>query len=199
MRAGAAYVPLDPGAPDERLEFMLDDADVTVVVTTSSLAGNVEGDGRSLVLLDTDRPAIEALPPGPLGVEVGADDLAYVIYTSGSTGIPKGVLIEHGGVSNLAGVVADIFRLDRTSRVLQFASFAFDASVTELLVPLTTGATVVMAAHEVLASGRGLVELLATDRVTVATLPLPCSPCCRMPCSPISGPCARPVRCALRT
>jgi amino acid adenylation domain-containing protein len=171
LRAGGAFVPLDPAAPDDRLRFMLDDADVPVVVTSGSSAERVTGRGRTLVLVDVDGPAIGAMPADRPATPVGPDDPAYVIYTSGSTGEPKGVLVEHRGVTNLVEVVEDVFRIDSTSRVLQFASYAFDASVTELLVPLALGATVVMAPASVLASGRGLLDLMDAQRVSVATLP----------------------------
>ncbi len=171
LRAGAAYLPLDPGAPDERLRFMLDDADVKVVVTSGSAKERVARDGTALVLVDVDRPLLDAMPVDRPEVAVGPEDLAYVIYTSGSTGVPKGVMLEHRGVANLIDVVEEVFKVDRTSRVLQFASFAFDASVTEILVPLALGATVVMAPAHVLASGRGLLDLMDSERVSVATLP----------------------------
>ncbi len=171
LKAGAAFLPLDPGAPGDRLTFMLDDADVTVVVTSRGLADRVSGPGRQLVLLDEEQAALAALPDDPPGAEVTSSDLAYVIYTSGSTGVPKGVAVEHHGVTNLAAVVAETFELDSGSRVLQFASFAFDASITELLVPLTVGATVVMAEASVLASGLELLDLLDSAQVSVATLP----------------------------
>jgi amino acid adenylation domain-containing protein len=171
LKSGAAFLPLDPGAPDDRLAFMLDDAGVAIVVTTEGVADRVAGPDRRQVLLDEEQGTLRSLADHPPRVPLTGSDLAYVIYTSGSTGVPKGVAIEHHGVSNLAEVVAETFELESASRVLQFASFAFDASVTELLVPLTVGATVVLAETEVLASGFALLDLLASASITVATLP----------------------------
>jgi amino acid adenylation domain-containing protein len=98
-------------------------------------------------------------------------DLADVIYTSGSTGRPKGVLVEHRGVVNLAAVVADLFRLGPSARLLQFASSSFDASVTEILAPLTVGATVCMEDRDLLVSPADLVDVLAERAITTVTLP----------------------------
>ncbi|HEU4452177.1 MAG TPA: amino acid adenylation domain-containing protein, partial [Longimicrobium sp.] len=115
------------------------------------------------------RIAAESAENPELGVS--PDHLAYVIHTSGSTGTPKGVMVPHRGVPNLAFAQARRFGIDGTSRVLQFASFSFDAAVAELFDALLTGATLVMAPREALLPGAGLLETLRRGRVTVATLP----------------------------
>ena len=174
LKAGGAYLPLDPTYPTERLSYMATDAGVVTLVTVGDVAGQVaalvEGIG-TVVRLDQEAASLLDYPDYDPGVPVAPEDLAYVIYTSGSTGQPKGVLVEHRGVLNLAPVVADVFQLDSDSRVLQFASFSFDASVTELLLPLTVGATVCLAPREILASGLDLLRLLDEQRVTTVTLP----------------------------
>jgi amino acid adenylation domain-containing protein len=171
LKAGGAYLPLDPANPEARLRFMVTDAGASVLVTAEGPPVDLTDLFTTVVHLDEEVDPLLALPDKAPDVRVTADDLAYVIYTSGSTGQPKGVLVEHRGVVNLARVVVDTFRLDSTSRVLQFASMSFDASVTELLVPLTVGATVCLAPREVLASGLDLLRLLDDRRITTVTLP----------------------------
>ena len=174
LKAGGAYLPLDPSYPAERLRFMVTDAEVSTLVTDGEAAGRVAdlvaGSG-TVVRLGREASALLDFPVDVPPVVITPADLAYVIYTSGSTGLPKGVLVEHGGVLNLAPVVADVFRLDSHSRVLQFASFSFDASVTEILLPLTVGATVCLAPRDVLMSGLDLLRLLDEERITTVTLP----------------------------
>ncbi|USQ86896.1 non-ribosomal peptide synthase/polyketide synthase [Streptomyces phaeoluteigriseus] len=124
MKAGAAYLPVDPEYPPARIDFMLEDARPALVVD-----GTFSTDG----LPDTDP-----------GVIVDVRHPAYVIYTSGSTGRPKGVVVSHAGIAHLVAAQVERFAIDATSRVLQFASPSFDASVSELYTALLTGATLVL-------------------------------------------------------
>ncbi|HEX8273583.1 MAG TPA: non-ribosomal peptide synthase/polyketide synthase, partial [Longimicrobiaceae bacterium] len=172
LKAGGAYVPLDPAHPAQRLAFVLSDAAVPVLVTQESLrAALPAGDGVAVVSVDGDRARIAAQPAENPRSGARPDGLAYVIYTSGSTGTPKGVMVPHRGVPNLAYAQARRFGIDGTSRVLQFASPAFDAAVAELFDALLIGATLVLAPREELLPGPGLLGTLRRGRVTVATLP----------------------------
>jgi amino acid adenylation domain-containing protein len=172
LKAGGAFVPLDPAYPAERLAFVLADAAVPVLVTQESLrAALPAGDGVAVVSVDGDGARIAAESAENPERGVSPDIVAYVIYTSGSTGTPKGVMVPHGGVPNLAYAQARRFGIDGTSRVLQFASFSFDAAVAEVFDALLSGATLVMASREELLPGAGLLETLRRGRVTVATLP----------------------------
>jgi amino acid adenylation domain-containing protein len=174
LKAGGAYVPLDPAYPAERLAFVLADAAVPVLVTQESLrAALPAGDGVAVVSVDGDGARIAAERAENPDRGARPDQLAYVIYTSGSTGTPKGVMVPHRGVPNLAYAQARRFGIDGTSRVLQFASFSFDAAVAEVFDTLLAGATLVMASREALLPGAGLLETLRRGRVTVATLPPP--------------------------
>ncbi|WP_264935943.1 AMP-binding protein, partial [Streptomyces sp. A012304] len=124
MKAGAAYLPVDPAYPRARIDLMLADARPALVV---------------------DGPlATDGCPDCDPGVAVDARHPAYVIYTSGSTGRPKGVVVPHAGIAHLVAAQVERFAIDATSRVLQFASPSFDASVSELYTALLTGAALVL-------------------------------------------------------
>ena len=172
LKAGAAYVPLDPAYPAKRLRWMLEDSGVhTVVSATAASAAALPAEGIDVVALDRDAAEIASLSSEDPGVEVGDDHLAYVIYTSGSTGKPKGVLVPHRGVPNLVSAQVRRFEMGTESRVLQFASLAFDASVSEVFTALVAGGTLVLAGRDEILPGRPLVELLQRERITVVTFP----------------------------
>ncbi|MEV0416133.1 amino acid adenylation domain-containing protein, partial [Streptomyces sp. NPDC050448] len=160
VKAGAAYVPVDPGYPAERVGFILGDAEPSLVLTTAAHAGKVVG------AVVWDDPAVVAevsAAAGPVPATVSPEGLAYVMYTSGSTGRPKGVAVTHG---NVASFVADrSWRDDVVERVLVQANHAFDASTYEIWVPLTRGGRlVVMRSGDVDAAERG--RLIAEHEVT---------------------------------
>ncbi|TGZ14392.1 hypothetical protein DV517_58750 [Streptomyces sp. S816] len=166
LRSGGAFLPLDPQHPTERLKFMADDSGMRVLLTQRALDGTVPFDGPVLQL---DAPAahIEPVP----GREPDADTLAYIIYTSGSTGTPKGVALPHRGLSNMLEGQRDLVRPTPGDRVLQFASFGFDASILELTWSLANGGRLVTAPKEDLRPGPDLARTLRTARVTCAMLP----------------------------
>ena len=141
LKAGAAYLPLDPDQPDDRLGFMLADAGVRLVVTASLLAPRLPADVRAVLLEQTleDQPGTD---PEPLA---GPADPAYLIYTSGSTGTPKGVLNSHQGLCNRLDWMQRAFPLDAGDAVLQKTPIGFDVSVWEFFWPLLAGARLVMA------------------------------------------------------
>ncbi|MGW1787175.1 condensation domain-containing protein, partial [Streptomyces sp. NPDC002143] len=144
MKAGAAYLPVDPEYPADRRAFMLEDAQPALVVDDLGFAADC--------------------PESDPGIQVDVRHPAYVIYTSGSTGRPKGVVVSHAGIAHLVAAQVERFAIDATSRVLQFASPSFDASVSELYTALLTGATLVLAPPNDPLSG-------LTSDVTHVTLP----------------------------
>jgi amino acid adenylation domain-containing protein len=173
LKAGGAWVPLDPGYPAERLRYMLLDSAPRVVLTQSSIAAN-EGlfDGLDAQVLPLDAPAwSEQAATNPERGELRPDHLAYVIYTSGSTGRPKGVMVAHRNVANLVAAQARTLGVDSTSRVLQFASFSFDASVFEMVMALCQGASLHLPPGVDLLAGDALERVVREGRITHVTLP----------------------------
>ncbi|XVV07120.1 amino acid adenylation domain-containing protein [Actinosynnema sp. CA-248983] len=160
-KAGAAYLPLDPGWPPNRLALMLADSGAEVVLTDPAL-DPLAFDGMFLTPAD-------ATPATPAPTPVHPDDLAYVIYTSGSTGTPKGVEVPHRAVVNLLVSFQQVFGLTAEDRLAAVTTLSFDISVLELLLPLTTGASVVVVPPEVAGDGAALREVLADATVLQAT------------------------------
>jgi amino acid adenylation domain-containing protein len=173
LKAGGAYLPLDPAHPEGRLRGVLADAGVRVVVAPTGLPpGLPAGLAADLVDLPAETAAIAARPAEAPAVRVEADGLAYVIFTSGSTGRPKGVLVTHRGVPNVIRQLIARFGLEGGGgRVLQFASFAFDAAVPEVFTALLSGGTLVLGTREELHAGPALATTLRRERIRVAILP----------------------------
>ncbi len=171
LKAGGAYVPLDPSYPTDRLNFMIDDAKLPVLLTQTSLATNLSAECGQMIYLDRDWPRIADGPDENLDNPTQPHNLAYVIYTSGSTGRPKGVLIEHRGLCNLAWAQIKAFEVQANSRVLQFASFSFDAAISEVAMTLLSGATLYLADQLQLMPGPDLVRILRDQAISVVTLP----------------------------
>jgi amino acid adenylation domain-containing protein len=169
-KAGAAYLPLDPDEPVERIEFMLADARPSLVLATASGAAAVER--LELALLRVTSEAAEDTVGAPdLALPIHAAQAAYVIYTSGSTGRPKGVVVPHGGLASLVAAQRDRLAITDDARVLQFASTSFDASVWEFVMALCTGSALVLAPPSDLLPGPALSRLAAAQGVTHVTLP----------------------------
>ncbi|CAN7451819.1 amino acid adenylation domain-containing protein [Duganella sp. LjRoot269] len=171
LKAGGAYLPLDPEYPQDRLAYMLDDAGVALLLTQASLSARLPAGAARLVCVDTDQAGIADAPDHNPQSSPAPTDLAYVIYTSGSTGRPKGVMLEHQGLSNLAHAMIDGFQVAPDSRVLQFASFSFDASVSEIFMTLCAGASLCLASKMDLIPGPTLVHTINHHDVSVVTLP----------------------------
>jgi amino acid adenylation domain-containing protein/non-ribosomal peptide synthase protein (TIGR01720 family) len=174
LKAGGAFLPLAPEYPAERLSYMIRDAAVEHLITLRGALSHLERIERlpqHVIDLDGDRYAGPDAAAENLGLPVLPAQLAYVIYTSGSTGRPKGVLLGHGGLSNLAQTQQELFQTRPGSRILQFASASFDAFVWEVAMALSAGATLCLADADDLRPGPSLQHLLATQRLTHATLP----------------------------
>jgi amino acid adenylation domain-containing protein/non-ribosomal peptide synthase protein (TIGR01720 family) len=173
LKAGGAYLPLDPTYPDERLSFMMQDAQISALLTQERLLERLSTlpDADSLVCLDSDWPSIAGEPDDNPESDVTSGNAAYVIYTSGSTGRPKGVLVSHRSVVNHNVAVAQQFQLRPDDRVLQFATINFDAAVEEIFPTWLRGATLILRADDVLTTGEDLLRLVDEERLTVLDLP----------------------------
>ncbi|TXS22368.1 amino acid adenylation domain-containing protein, partial [Streptomyces sp. adm13(2018)] len=178
VKAGAAYVPVDPGYPEARIAHILGDAAPVRVLVDASTAAVAEAAGRTPLALDD--PAVTAelatLPGADLSdadrtAPLTAAHAAYVIYTSGSTGRPKGVVVTHAGLPGLADTFVRRLDVRPGSRVLQFASTGFDAMVPELCMGLLAGATFVLAPAERLLPGDPLAAFAREAGITHAILP----------------------------
>src|SRR5215213_7056508 len=170
LKAGGAYVPLDPEYPEERLAFMIEDARLSVIVTTQDLVDRLPKLQGRVVCLDRDAELIGSRSRERASSNVTIENLAYVIYTSGSTGRPKGVMISHRSINNRLLWMQRVFPLEPSDRVLQKTVYSFDASVWELFLPLITGAQVFMAQPGGHQDSAYLVATVADQEITVLQL-----------------------------
>ncbi|GCL35048.1 amino acid adenylation domain-containing protein [Sphaerospermopsis reniformis] len=170
LKAGGAYVPIDPNYPQERIELMLADSGISVLLTQSCLVDKLPLDSLEntvkVVYLDEERDKYPlSIVNCPLST-VNYNNLAYVIYTSGSTGKPKGVMIEHQGIVNLALAWSEKFQVKNESRLLQFGSFSFDLSIGEIATALLAGACLYLGNKDTLLPGESLVDFLTKHKIT---------------------------------
>jgi amino acid adenylation domain-containing protein len=173
LKAGGAYLPLDPSYPDERLAFMVRDSEAPVLITQLSMVSRLAGSPETTVVLDDDTNGLgcEATQAPPTDVQ--PHHLAYVIYTSGSTGTPKGVMIEHRSLLNLVRWHVHAFEVTESDRASQVASPAFDAAVWELWPYLAAGASVHFADEAARGDVRALRDWLWSAGITIGFLPTP--------------------------
>lgn len=167
LRAGGAYLPLEPGYPAERLRFMVQDSGLSAVVSDDPAAAAQLGLPPERVLL-LDSLAETAPPLTPATSR--PDDLAYVIYTSGSSGQPKGVAVPHRGVHNMALAHRDLLRIQAGDQVLLYASISFDASLAEIFPAFAAGATLHVADEAARRSPDALHALMLAEGINAATL-----------------------------
>jgi amino acid adenylation domain-containing protein len=170
LKAGAAYLPVDPNYPRERLSFILADARTPLVLSESRVAGRLPEGSWRLIMLDREH-LIGTIAPDTRPCEISPDRLAYVIYTSGSTGTPKGVEITHANLLNLVLWHQKAFAVSADDRATQFASFGFDAAVWELWPHLTAGASVHITPEEVRSSPELLKDWLVDRQITITFVP----------------------------
>ena len=166
-KSGAAYVPVEPSDPRERIAMIFDDAQVALVLSQAEVSDQLPLAGTAVLRLDRDWPTVQTLSDAPLPNLAPADTLAYVIYTSGSTGRPKGVMIEHGGVNNLLDAMAAEPGLGPNETLLCVTTPAFDLSVPDLYLPLVTGARLALATRAEASDPHVLAALLERFEVSL--------------------------------
>jgi amino acid adenylation domain-containing protein len=169
FKVGAAYVPLDPAAPAERLQWTMDDAGASVVVTDGAHEGRLPAGGPPRLLLDgdRDRERVAQQPAGDLARPVAPDDLAYVIYTSGSTGTPKGVAVEHRQLTNYAHALLERLALERPASFAMVSTVAADLGHTALFPALVSGGVLHVVAPTVATSGHALADYFTEHGIDV--------------------------------
>jgi amino acid adenylation domain-containing protein len=172
-KAGAAYVPVDPAYPVERIASMLDDSGAPIVVTNRVSQPAIAGLEQRLLLIDRENTAIAAQASDALAATIAGDSLAYVIYTSGSTGQPNGVEVTHANVAHLCGWHQRAFNVTGSDRATFAASPGFDAAVWEIWPYLAAGATLHLPDDITRRSPELLRNWLVANRITIAFAPTP--------------------------
>ncbi|MBY7735091.1 non-ribosomal peptide synthetase, partial [Francisella philomiragia] len=171
MKSGGAYVPMDPDYPADRLKHILSDTNAKLVITQNHIEYRFK-EVTDILLISINEQNSQTVYQGEKATNLSqysqATDLAYVIYTSGTTGLPKGVMIEHHSVINLVKEQIYFFNLDKFSKVLQFASFVFDASVSEIFITLISGSTLYICSKELRKDGNELITFLMSNQISVA-------------------------------
>ncbi|TKH41704.1 hypothetical protein C1I60_20515 [Paenibacillus terrae] len=169
LKAGGAYVPIDPTYPQERIQYMLEDSGTKLLLTQSHLVEKGMFEGQVLIL--NGKTSIYHKDGSNLDSVSGSNNLAYVIYTSGTTGQPKGVMLEHRGLSNLKTYFDQTLQIISSDHVLLFASYSFDASCWEIFQGLFSGATLYVPTQETILNYEWFEKYMSEHRITVATLP----------------------------
>ena len=171
LKSGGTCVPLDPNYPDERLSFMLENVEASLVLTERGLLKANVPPGTQVVILSEQRQAIAAQPRSNPSVGAHPSDIAYVIYTSGSTGRPRGVLLPHAGLVNYTFGAAEQFELRPGDRMLQFCSISFDAALEEIYSTWAAGATLVFRNDDISLEPGEFLRWVGQQRITVMDLP----------------------------
>ncbi|WP_281322344.1 non-ribosomal peptide synthetase [Flavobacterium aestivum] len=163
LKAGAAYLPIDPNYPADRVEYMLSDGNVSLLLTDTEVSGYLVS---SLNIIDIQEE-LGTYPKTRLNVSLNGEDLVYIIYTSGSTGRPKGVMIRHNSVVNLLKSVIDIVGVTNQDKLLAITTFTFDISVLEFFTTLCVGGSVLIAPSAVITDPRLLSAMIDENEVTI--------------------------------
>ncbi len=166
LKSGASYLPLDPEFPEERINFIIEDSNAFKVISNRRLEKRLSIDPQKMIFFE-DIKRNESEKQQISKNQVSNDSAAYMIYTSGSTGNPKGVVITHGNLSNFISSIVEEPGITYDDRMLAITTISFDIHVLELIVPLTTGATIVMGTRECASNGAVLKKLIDDYHVTI--------------------------------
>jgi surfactin family lipopeptide synthetase C len=171
LKAGGAYLPFDPAYPTERIDFIVQDAQISLILTQQHLRAKLPQQSVRVIAVDTEWQRIRQAQQNNLARHVNQDNLAYVIYTSGSTGKPKGVALAHSSLVNFAQSAVQEYQITQSDRILQFASISFDASVEEIYPCLIAGGTLVLRSEEIGYSPSLLLQKCRDCDITILDLP----------------------------
>ncbi|MGI4806439.1 MAG: non-ribosomal peptide synthetase, partial [Janthinobacterium lividum] len=166
LKAGAAYIPLDPNYPQERINYMLQDAEAGFLLINQKYNGKFTSSAQVILLEDALQEMVTYPAENP-NVEVNGLDLAYVLYTSGSTGKPKGVQIEHHSLLNLLQSIQKWPGITADDRMLALTTISFDIAGLELFLPLINGATIILADAQTSKNGQTLFQLIKNEKVSL--------------------------------
>jgi amino acid adenylation domain-containing protein len=166
LQCGAAYLPLDPKFPAERLEFMLEDSEASFLLTTKALSNSLPNSSKNIVIEDV-LASLEQFAVEPLSISVDPKAVAYMMYTSGSTGKPKGVTVTHKNLVNFLFSMAIEPGISAEDKLLSITTISFDIAGLELFLPLIKGAAVVFADHQTTRDGQLLLNLLQKKQITI--------------------------------
>ncbi|NNM59200.1 MAG: amino acid adenylation domain-containing protein [Legionellales bacterium] len=171
-KAGAGYVPIDIDYPRERIEFIVKDSDIKIIITENKVITTLESIlGTETHLINVDL-SLNSLEPANIMPTIQKDsDIAYVIYTSGTTGKPKGVILSHQGICNMISAQHKKFNINAESVILQFASLVFDASVWEIFNALTCGARLAIATKQQRHDPDKLMAFIEAEKISLVTIP----------------------------
>ncbi len=165
LKAGAAYVPMDPDYPADRVEYILSDSEVALLLTSATMLS--KHPDLPCPSFCFDFQVFSTQPTIPTGIEISPTELCYIIYTSGSTGRPKGVMLEHRHAANFVCSARNIYRVRSDDRFYQGFSIAFDASIEEIWLTFAAGATLVVGTTEMVRAGGELARILTRLGVTI--------------------------------
>ncbi|MCK4258971.1 MAG: amino acid adenylation domain-containing protein [Halanaerobiales bacterium] len=168
LKAGGAYLPIDPNYPDARIEYMLQDSDSKMLLSISQCLKDIDYFGEVITIEDLDLATYDENNPK---IKTTPNNLAYVIYTSGSTGKPKGVMIEHLGISNMKTYLNRDIGVNESDKIIQFASCSFDASVWETYMALLSGATLYIVPEDVINDYKEFERFINDNAITMMLLP----------------------------
>ena len=166
LKAGAAYIPLDPEYPHERIEYMLEDSQAKMLLVSSAYSGKFHSPAEELVIEELWQE-LENYPATVPVIQSTGTDLAYVLYTSGSTGKPKGVMIKHHNLVNFLSSMQVAPGMTADDRLLAVTTISFDIAGLELYLPLITGAELILCDQQSAKDGRLLLDLIAQKNITI--------------------------------
>ena len=171
MKAGCAFLPIDPLYPEDRIKYMLQNSGTRYVITTSFNKDVFKEFDGKVIVIDEIKNQLKKFKKDDLSLPINNEGLAYVIYTSGTTGKPKGTLLNHKGAVNLAQAQRDVFNITSKSKIFQFSSLSFDAFVWETVMALLNGASLNLVHQKIITNSELFEKVLRSLSITIITLP----------------------------